>query len=275
MPLNSVNTNIGAMAALQSLGAINTELFEVQRRISTGLRVASAKDDPSTWAIAQMQRSEVGALNAVRASLQRGQSIADVAMTAGETITDLLSEMKTLMLAAAAPGVTSAARDALNSDYVALRRQIDHTAATAEFNGINLISAGGTDKVRALANTKASATIDIDHVDLSTTGALLSVLPADLTGTLGTAQIDAMNGAMEGVTNAVARLGTGSKSLDTHLTFVEKLQDKMEESIGRLVDADLAKESARLQALQVRQQLALRSLQIANQAPSYLLQLFR
>jgi flagellin len=275
MSLNSVNTNAGAMIALQSLNAINAELLTVQNRISTGLKVSSPKDDGATWAIAQSQRAEVHALDAVRASLQRGQSIADVAMAAGESISDLLIQMKEKVVAASDVSLTTADKAALNNDYVSLRKQIDTMANNADFGGVNLISSGSSGQVRSLANTSASATIDINHIDLSTTGAALSGMPANLTGPIGATEIAAMGSAIDQVSSAVASLGTGSKALDTHMTFIDKLQATMEISIGRLVDADVAKESARLQALQVRQQLAIISLGIANQAPSMLLQLFK
>lgn len=274
MPMNSINTNAGALVALQSLGAINAELFEVQRRISTGFRVSSAKDNPAIWAIAQNQRSEVKAYDAVIGSLQRGQSIVDVAMTAGESISDTLSEMKEKMLAASDPSLSATDRAAISEDYVMLRKRIDQIASNADFNGVNLISAGNSGNVRSLANTKGTSTIDVDHVDLTTTGSLLSGLKTDLTSVVPT-DIDALTTAMNGVNAAVSRLGTGSKALDTHLTFVQKVQDTMEAAIGRLVDADMAKESARLQALQVKQQLAFQALSIANSAPSMLLQLFQ
>ena len=275
MSLNSVNTNVGAIVALQSLNAINVEMMQVQRRISTGLRVASAKDNPAIWAIAQNQRAESRGLDAVMASLQRGQSIAGVAMAAGESISDILAEMKSLALSAQDYDPADPARTAINENYLALRRRIDVAAANAEFDGVNLISAGGTGQVRALANTSATDTINVDHVDLSTTGSLLSGIRADLLGVITPADSDNLATAMKSVNSAVARLGTGSKSLDMHLKFVGKLQDAVDMGIGNLVDADLAKESARLQALQVRQQLAIISLRIANDAPSMLLQLFR
>ncbi len=186
-------------------------------------------------------------------------------------------QMKTEMLAAMEPGISASDKAAHSDQYVSLRKQIDTIATTSEFNGVGLISGGGGtgDRVRALANTRATSTIDVDHVDLSTTGALLSGLPADLTGTIVQTDLDTIKSSMSGVTAALGRLGSGSKALDIHLDFVGKQQDVLEASIGRLVDADLAKESARLQALQVRQQLAVMALGIANQAPSMLLQLFQ
>lgn len=275
MPLNSVNTNVGAMVALQSLGAINAELFTVQRRISTGLRVASVRDDPATWAIAQNQRAESRSLDAVKTSLQRGQSIADVAIAGAESISDLLIQMKEKALAASDPTITAADKALLSEDYIALRRQIDRVASNATFGGVSLISSGSTGNVRALANAGASSTIDVDHVDLSTTGGAISGTLADLSGAVGTTELAAIDTALKAVNAATAKFGTGAKALDIHLTFVGKQQDVIDAGIGRLVDADLAKESARFQALQVKQQLAIMALGIANSAPSMLLQLFR
>lgn len=275
MSLNSVNTNVGAMIALQSLNAINGELFTVQKRISTGLRVSSVKDDPATWAIAQNQRAESRSLDAVKTSLQRGQSIADVAIAGAESISDLLIQMKEKALAASDPTITAADKALLSEDYIALRKQIDRVATNATFGGVSLISSGSAGNVRSLANSSASSTIDVDHVDLSTTGGAISGTLVDLSGAISTADLTAIDTALKAVNAATAKFGTGAKALDTHLTFVGKLQDVIDAGVGRLVDADLGKESARLQALQVKQQLAIMALGIANSAPSMLLQLFR
>jgi len=275
MSLNSVNTNVGAMMALQSLSAINRDLSDTLRRIATGLAISSPKDNPAVWAIAQNQRSESRSLDAVRSSLQRGQSITDVALAAGETVTDLLGQMREKMLAASDTSLSTHSRKALNDDYLSLKRQIDRTIGTADFNGINLISSGSSGQIRALANANATDTIDVDHVDLSTTGSALSGMRADLLGApISAAEIKAMGGAIENVTAALSRLGTGSFALETHMSFIDKLQDTLDASVGRLVDADMAKEATKLQALQIKQQLAIKSLSIANSAPSYLLKLF-
>jgi flagellin len=275
MPLNSVNTNVGAMIALQSLNAINGELNTVLRRISTGQKVSSARDDPAAWAIAQTQRAESRALTAVMGSLQRGQSIADVALSGAETISDLLVQMKEKALAASDPTLSATDKAALSEDYVALRKQIDRAASTAEFGGVNLISSGSAGAVRALTNASGSSTLDIDHVDLSTTSGAISGTVADLTGAIGATELANIDSAIRSVNAAAAKFGTGAKSLDRHLTFVGKQQDVIDAGVGRLVDADLARESARLSALQVQQQLAVMALGIANRGPSMLLQLFR
>ncbi|TAJ74741.1 MAG: flagellin [Phenylobacterium sp.] len=276
MPYNSINTNVGAMVAIQSFNAINAEMAVVQMRITTGKKINSPKDNPAIWAIAQNQRSEIRGLDAVTSSLQRGMSVVDIAIGAAETISDLLNEMKTLAVSAADYPASDPARTAINENYLALKKQIDTAVSSASFSGLNLLAGGGsTDRVRALANTSATSTIDVDHLDLSTTGSLLSGLPADLMGGFTPTSVSDIATATSNVNNAISRLGTGSKRLESHLKFVGKQQDALEAAVGNLVDADLAKESARWQALQVRQQLAIYAMQIANKQPSYLLQLFQ
>lgn len=276
MPYNSINTNVASMQAIATFNAINAELFEVQTRITTGRKVNGPKDNPAVWAIAQNQRSELRALDSVKGSLQRNMGVVDVALSAGETVSDLLGQMKALAVSAQDYDVSSPARAAINEEYQSLRKQIDTAVSNATFGGLNLLAGGGsTDRVRALANTTATSTIDVAHEDMSTGGAMLTGLPADLLASLGPTGIADINTATDRVNAAVSRLGTGSKALANHLKFVDKQQDVIEEGIGNLVDADLAKEAARLQALQVRQQLALIAMRIANQQPSYLLQLFQ
>ena len=275
MPFNSINTNTAAMQAVQVFNAINTEMAQVQMRLNTGRKVNSAKDNPAIWAIAQNQRSEVRGLDAVKDSLKRGMSVVDTALSAGETVSDLLSQIKALAVSAQDYPLGSSSRNQINENYLALRRQINTAVSTASFDGVNLLGAGSTDRIRALANTKATSTIDVDPIDLSTTGSLLSGLPADLLGGITSTTISDIGTAISGVNTALSTLGTGSKSLERHLAFVEKQQDALEAGIGNLVDADLPKEAARFEALKTRQQLAVIAMQIANQQPNILLQLFQ
>ena len=169
MPLNSVNTNIGALVALQNLNSTNSELNTVQSRINTGKKVASAKDNGAIWAIAQTQRGSSQALNAVKDSLQRGQSAVDVALAAGETVSDLLLQMKEKALAASDTTLDTASRTALNDEFTSLRDQITKVTANADFNGANLIKASGT-SIAALASADGVSKVDVAAQDLSLTG---------------------------------------------------------------------------------------------------------
>ncbi|WP_374533738.1 flagellin [Phenylobacterium sp.] len=275
--MNSVNTNQGAMIALQNLNSTNKDLGTVQNRVNTGLKVASAKDNGAIWAIAQNQRAESSSLNSVISSLQRGQSVADVAMSAGTAISDILVQMKEKVLAATEAGLSTASKQALSDEYQSLRDQIDTIANNASFDGVNLISSTGVNNasIKAIANADATATIDIDHVVLSKSNTKIAATLSTLTGTVGSADVQEIEDAIQDVSSALSKLGTGAKALETHMTNVMKLQDTLDAGIGNLVDADLAKESARLQALQTKQQLGVQALSIANQSSSILLGLFR
>ncbi|KQY84625.1 flagellin [Brevundimonas sp. Root1423] len=286
MALNSVNTNTGAMIALQNLQSTNSELSTVQNRISTGKSVSSAKDNGAIWAIAQGQRAEIGALNAVKDSLNRGQSAVDVALSAGESVADLLIQMKEKALAATDTSLTTSARAALNEDFKSIRDQITTVVDNASFNGVNLLDGSSSAGFKALANT-TGANISVASEDFSLSGSVVTIaadagLIGSGSGSAGvsalsnaTASLAAVNASIENVSASLARLGTGAKSFQTHLTFVGKLQDTLDAGVGNLVDADLAKESARLQALQTKQQLGVQALSIANSSTSILLGLFR
>ena len=277
MGMNSVNTNAGAMIALQNLNTTNKDLGVTQARINTGLKIANAKDNGAIWAIAQNQRAESTSLNAVVSSLQRGQSVADVAMAAGGAISDILVQMKEKVLAATEAGLTTASKQALSDEYTALRNQIDTIANNATFDGVNLISSTtvNSSSIKAIANADASATIDIAHANLSKTNTAIAATLSGLTGTVSAGNVTELESAIQNVSSQLSKLGTGAKALDTHLTNVMKLQDTLDAGVGNLVDADLAKESAKLQALQTKQQLGVQALSIANQSSGILLGLFR
>jgi flagellin len=163
-------------------------------------------------------------------------------------------------------------------DFVALRNQIAKTIASASFNGMNLLKTAAT-ALYSLADASGGSklTVGAQVMGLGAAGSAITIGATASFATAGAASalVTALNTSITNVNAAVARLGTGSKALDTHLNFIGKLQDTMVAGVGNLVDADIAKESAKLQALQVKQQLAIKAMSIANQATSYLLQLFR
>jgi flagellin len=275
--MNSVNTNIGAMVALQNLNKTSSQLGEVQNRINTGLKVGSAKDNGAIWAIAQNQRSNSGALNAVKDSLQRSISTVDVALSAGESISDTLLQMKEKALAASDTTLDAASRTALNDDFKALRDQLTKVVNNAEFNGANMIKATTPTTVAALASADGVNKITVAAQSLALGGANVTVAATASIGTQTTAaaMIATITTSIANVSSALSKLGTGSKALSSHFSFVSKLQDTIDAGVGNLVDADLAKESARLQSLQTKQQLGIQALSIANSSSSSLLGLFR
>ncbi len=273
----SVNTNKSALTALQNLNRTNDELASTQNRVNTGLRIANAKDNAAVWAIAQGQRADIGALGAVRMSLDRAQSIAEVSMTAGETISDLLVDLKSKVVAAMDTSLDTASRTALDSDFKAILRQITQVVANASFDGANLLDGSVGANIQFLANAEATQRITLSSQNLSLGGSILTVASTAsiTTVTTATTVLAALNTSISQVNQALGNLGSQGKQIEAHLGFVNKLTDTLEAGVGNLVDADLAKESARLQGLQVQQQLGAQALSIANQAPQIVLQLFR
>ena len=273
----SVHTNQSALVALQNLNKTNDDLASAQNRISTGLKVQGAKDNASVWGIAQAQRADIGALNAVKMSLDRAQSIADVAMSAGETVSDLLLQMKEKVTAAMDPSLDTVARTALDSDFKSLLRQLTQVKNDAEFDGANLLDGSLGASIRFLANADANSFITLTSKNLSLGGAFVTIAATAsiTTATLATAVQSALPTSISNVNQALGDLGAQARQIEAHNGFVAKLTDTLNTGIGNLVDADLAKESARLQALQVQQQLGAQALSIANQAPQVIVSLFK
>jgi flagellin len=271
----SVNTNAGAFLALQNLNKTSGNLNTVQSRINTGLKVSSAKDDAATFAIAQKLRGDVAGLNAVKSSLDRASSTLDVALAAGEAVSDLLVDMKEKAVAAKDSGLDTASREALANDFNQLRSQITSIVGNAEFNGSNVVD--GSDDVVAITNDDGSNTISVASQDLSVSGSIVTVSSTTSisTSTNASSAVTLIEASIENVNDSLSALGAGANRLELQASFVSKLSDSIEVGIGNLVDADLAKESANLQSLQVKQQLGLQALSIANQAPSTVLGLFR
>ncbi len=397
----SVNTNYSAMIALQNLNFTNSELESVQNRINTGFKVASAKDNGAVFAIAEQQRARVTSLAAVNDGINRAISAVDVALSAGESIGKILKEMKTRAVAAQAEDLTSEQRAAIQADYDELRDNINQIANAAQFNGINLVNAGGLDlnvlmsdlsngssgtminadgvtgvvpgltsvladtfgfagtetiqfqldgngigtvavtatmtvqsymdevatqtggRITAsynqatgvmsyrssegvlttndltivgtgtggdedsflgvgetnIASTGSSVVTTISNLDFTIggTGALQTISSA--ANVLGTPSASvsvsgAIDTAMQTLNRQLATMGSQAKALEIQHEFLGKLSDSVEKGIGNLVDADLAKESAKLQSLQIKQQLGAQALSIANQSPQVILSLF-
>lgn len=272
----SVNTNYGAMVALQQLNATNAELQTTQTRINTGMKVSGAKDNGAVYAIAQGMRADVAGFGVVQESLDRVGSTVDVAIAAGEAVGDLLIDMKEKALSASDESLTSSQRDAFDEDFRALRDQIATVVSNAEFNGVNLIN-NTTTGVEGLADADGGSVITIVDENLSLGGAIVTLAAtASLdTATNASAAVGTIETSITNLNQALARLGTGSKAVEVHSEFVQKLSDVTENGISNLVDADLAKESAKLQALQTKQQLGIQALSIANQSSGIALSFFR
>ena len=273
----SVHTNTSAMIALQNLTSTNKLLEDSQNRISTGLAVSSAKDNASVYAIAQGQRADLSSLDAVTESLNRASSIADVAMSAGESVSDLLNQLREKVVGAMDGSIDTTSRNALNSDFKSILGQITNVVGNATFNGANILDGSLTSSLSFIANADASSSITLSVRNISLGGSIIQVSAgASLSSVaMSTTILKQLDASIDSLNANLGALGSQSKQIEGHLTFVSKLSDSITGGIGNLVDADMAKESAKLQALQVQQQLGTQALSIANQAPQQILSLFK
>ncbi len=273
----SVQNNASALVALENLNKTNQSLAQTQAEISTGLAVSTAKDNASVWSIAQAQRADIGALNAVKMSLSRAASISDVTAAAGGSISDLLVQLREKVVGAMDPSLSATSRTALNADYKALLRQIAQMTNSATFDGANLLNGSLASDIQFLANADGTSFITLSVKDMSLGGSIITLASSSTIGTVtaATANLALLDSSLANVNQALGDLGSQAKQVDAHTTFVTKLMDVLQTGVGNLVDADMAKDSARLQALQVQQQLGIQSLSIANQAPQVILSLFR
>lgn len=273
----SINTNSNAMAALQSLNKTNKGLDQVSSRVATGLKVASTKDDSASFNIATSLRGNQGDLKAVTNSLSRAKSVVDVAVSGAEQIADTLNQMRTLAKQASDSGITKETRANYDKDFGALRDQIKTIVAASEFDGTNLLAKdkGTVSAIQSLVNTKdpTKATDPYKPDTLSVANMAMDVVGTETTTNLGdnstiagddttaaTKMVTLLENMQSTLKTNLSTLGSASRKIDGQLSFTSKLSDTLEAGIGNLVDADMAKEAAKLTALQTKQQLGMQAL---------------
>jgi flagellin len=269
-------TNNAANTALEYLTGTQGALGRTQSAINSGMKVADARDNGAIFAIAQNQRAAVAGYTSVISSINNATSSVDVALSAGQSVSDLLIQLKTAALSASDQSLDTASRQALNANFVALRDQITTIVKNAVFNGFNLVD-GSTTQITALASADGSRRITTSAQNMSLSGTIVTMASNATISTQSKASalITTIQTSLTNVNSALAQLSSGAAKFSIQGTFAQKLSDTLTAGIGNLVDANMAQESASLQALQVRQQLGIQALSIANQAPQTILSLFR
>lgn len=308
--MSSINTNLSAMTALQSLQKTSIDLLQTQNRISTGFKVGTAKDNAAYFSIAATMRSDNAALSTVVDALGLGAATVDVAYTALESTIDVVDEIKNKLVAAREPGID---RSKVQAEISELQNQLIGVADAASFNGENFLSVdtGAADynaaKTIVSSFTRSGSTVSIGTISIDITSTTLFDADATGTGILDTEStttnlsltysvstlditsitdaagdlvdleemIQTVDTALADVITAASDLGAASKRIELQQTFVSNLMDAVDRGISQLVDADMNEESTRLQALQVQQQLGIQALSIANSSSQNILALFR
>lgn len=276
MSLNSVHTNTAALVALQGLNRTNRQLLDVQTAVNTGFRISQAKDDGAAFAIAQGLRGDYKGYEAIGEQLSKAVGTMSVANEAAREISNTLADIRAVVTKLADENVNGDQRTQYHGDYVNLKDEVQRYINNATFNGVNMLdNTLGIDVI----NTLDGGTITLRSFDL--VADVFNTLPTITAGDAATVSQTALQAAggltlaEANIGDAMSTLGSDTRSLENNLNYIKILADATETGIGAIVDADLAKESARLQSLQVRQQLGTQTLSIANASPQILLNLFR
>ncbi len=281
--MSSILTNSSAIVALQTLKSVNMNLAKTQNEISTGKSIATAKDGSAIFAIAKVMESDANGFKAISDSLALGESTVAVASAGAEQVVNVLQDIKTLIVSAQSENVD---HGKIQNEIAERAAQIASVVGAAQFNGTNLLATdvdgnGATslsvlsslDRVGSGAPTASS--ISVATVDFQANVDLVTNLTAITDTTTAATALGEIETFLQTAIDGAASLGASAKRIEGQGTFVSKLTDAMTLGIGALVDSDLEAASARLQSLQVQQQLATQSLSIANQAPQSILSLFR
>ena len=271
---NSINTNSSAFIALRTLNSVNRNLDQTQNRVSTGLKIAGALDDASNFSIAQGIRGELKAIGAVTQGLNNAKGIGKVALAGTTGLSNLTADIRQKITELSNEGITTQQRSILTNDFNQLLSQAANFIDNAVFNGVNLLdTAIASPSIVTLSNLNGG-TLTLSNADLRTEVnalAIASVGSASSAQAVITTQFNALEST---VNDALGSLGAEVRALELQTQFLEQISDATSEGLGNIVDADLARESARLTALQVQQQLSIQTLGIANQRPQSLLGLF-
>jgi flagellin len=283
MSLNSVNTNMGAMVALQSLEKTQQQLAVTQKQISTGFRVADATDDGAAYAVAQGIRSTVGALTSVNQQLGNAQGLLQTTQTALNNVSNTMASMRDVLTRLGDTSLTTDERNNYTTQYNALQASVKSVISDATYNGKSLIGNIGTGAVAssvAIPQDENGTAYGIKSISGSCifTGVSLSASGGTLSSTTALAQLTATGGFISWqskVGTDLNKIGSAINFVNSQTTYNNDKIDALNGGLGSLVDADLAKESAQLTALQIRQQLGTQALSLSNQAPQSLLSLFK
>ena len=272
---NSVNTNQSALVALQSLNNTVSALNKTQKRVTTGYKVADAVDDGAAFAVAQSLRSEKGAIDAVNSQLNIAKGATGVFSNAATNISDALGRARETLTKLADQNLNTDMRTKYNNDFTALQAEVQNYISNAKFNGINLLS-GAQTNISVIANSDGTQYTVGGANGVSLSSAIVSAFTAVGSAASAVLLLTGAFATAEKTTGDVLNtLGADTRRLDAQIKFNSSMQDALTTSLGAIVDADLAKESANLQAQQIKQQLGAQTLGIANQAPQILQNLFR
>ena len=269
---NSVNTNVGAMLALSSLRTTQSFLDAASKQVQTGYRVADASDDASTFSVAQGIRGNLQAFQAVQGSLANGVGLGTVTQAALTNVSNLIGNLQAKITQLADGSIGNNQRTIYAADFSAMTNQISNFITQANYNGVNLLSNNSGAKT-FLSDTSAS-TLTVQSQSTVFTAFTTFATSSVSTVSGSTAALTSLTTFQASVSSALGQNASDTRTLQLQSNFVNSVVDATITGLGAVVDADIGKAAAQVQALQVRRQLGIQSLSIANQQPAVLLGLF-
>jgi flagellin len=283
MALNSVNTNLTAMIALQSLDSTNTQLAVTQKQISTGYRVADSTDDGAAYAIAQNIRSTVGALTSANQQLGNVQGLLSTTQSGLNNVSNTMASMRDVLVKLSDGDVQGTDRTNYEQQYKSLLSNLQTFIQDASYNGKTLIGnvtgSTGTYQRVAVSRNESGGTYGIATFSGSALYGSIAFTSTQLNGVTTVQALITATGTFLNQQNAVGEqlntIGNAVNYVNNQVSYNNDKIDALNTGLGALVDADLAKESAQLTSLQIRQQLGTQALSLANNAPNSLLSLFK
>jgi flagellin len=273
----AINNSTGVLGALKYLQSSTQDLGSAQDRLSSGLRVATAREDVTAYHAAAQMRAQTGSLSAVTLSLSRAESISDTAITAAEHVSKSLIEMQKTVGAAASNDLSPEQRQAYMDQFAIQVAQLDNFIRSASFDESNVLDGSKPNGISFIADSEANATLSLEGRNFLSGGPVVTIT-ADLdlhSVNNAFAAKAALDQSIHNVGEQLTQMVAENKRIEAQKGFVSKLADALAAGVGRMVDTDLAGESAMIQALQVKQELSAQAVGIANSTPQALLSLFR
>ena len=275
--MSSILTNNSAMVALATLNEVNRGLNETQNRVSSGLAIRSGKENAAYFAISETMKGDSGMFKAINEGMTATKNSVATARLGAESVSDIAQQMVERIAFAQSDGINKAD---VQSELVAMAANMQSAIDQATFNGDDLVGAAAAtvtvvSGITRAGGTFATTSMTFDSVNLQAIQTVLAAVDVTDTGTTMAAKLVVAEGLLDASITAATSMGVAEKALEGQMEFIDSLTDTLDSGVSSMVDADMEQEAARLQALQVQQQLATQSLSIANRAPQNVLSLFR
>jgi len=268
----AIKNNIMAANAARHLGMSYDALAQSVERLSSGLRINSAKDDAAGLAVRELMRADISVLQQGSRNANDGISLVQVAEGGMQTINDLLVRMKQLAEQAGTGTYSSAQRSIMDNEFDELADEIERIAGSAKFNGISLLNSA-TGSISVMFGS-SSDSITINTADMTKSGLSIDALNID-TAASAQAALTSLESAIETANGTRAEFGAKMNRLENTIGVIDVQVENLMASESRISDVDVATEMATMTRTQVLAQAGVAMLAQANTVPQMALSLLR